>query len=80
MAEDTAPHTEGERTTIIAPGKVFQPREEAYEYKLEAPTFTGVEDVEQFISEFNETLAITQWPPRVALIKLPGALTEQAKP
>jgi len=63
MAEDTAPHTESEHTTIIAPRRLFQPGEEAYRYKIEAPTFTGVEDVEQFISEFNKTLAITQWLP-----------------
>jgi len=81
MEEDMVPRTESERTTIIAPRRLFEPGEEAYRYKLEAPTFTGVEDVEQFISEFNETLAISQWPPRVALIKLwGGALTEQAKP
>jgi len=49
MEEDTAPRTEGECNTIIAPGRLFQPGEEAYRYKLEAPTFTGVEDVEQFI-------------------------------
>jgi len=79
MAEDTTPHTEGERTTIVTPRRLFQPGEEAYKYKLEAPTFTGVEDVEQFISEFNETWTITQWPPRVALLKLRGALTEETK-
>jgi len=80
MVEDTTPHPEGERTTIVAPRKLFQPGEEAYRYKLEAPTFTGVEDVDQFISEFNETLAITQWPPRVPLIKLGGGIdgTSQA--
>jgi len=51
MAEDTTLHTEGEHT----PRRLFQPGEEAYKYKLEAPTFTGIEDIEQFILEFNET-------------------------
>jgi len=51
-----------------------------YKHKLKVPTFTGIEDIEQFISEFNETWAITQWPPRVALIKLWEALTREAKP
>jgi len=80
MAEDAAPRTEGERNTVRAPERLFQPGEEAYRYKLKAPTFTGQEDVEQFITEFSEVLAITKWPPRVALIKLRRALTEQAKP
>jgi len=30
MAEDTTPHTEGERTTIVIPRRLFQPGEEAY--------------------------------------------------
>jgi len=60
MAEDTTLHTEGESTTIVTPRRLFQPGEEAYKYKLKAPTFTGIEDIKQFISEFNETWAITQ--------------------
>jgi len=36
--------------------------------------------MEQFIQEFNEVIDITQWTPRVALIQLRIALTEQAKP
>jgi len=80
MAEDTAPNKEGERDTVIAPERLSQPGEEAYEYRLEAPVFTGLGDVEQFIREFNEVAAITQWPPRIALIQLRMALTEQAKP
>jgi len=80
MAEDATPRTEGEQNTVRAPERLFQPEKEAYRYKLEAPTFTGLEDVEQFITEFSEVLAITQWPPRVALIKLRRALTEQTKP
>jgi len=51
-----------------------------YKYKLKVPTFTGIKDIEQFISEFNETWAITQWPPRVALVQLRRALTGEAKP
>jgi len=54
--------------------------EEAYRYCLKAPTFTGREDVEQFIQMFSDVIDITQWPPRVALIQLRMALTEQAKP
>jgi len=80
MAEDTILHTEGESTTIVTPRRLFQPGKEVYKYKLKVTTFTGIEDIEQFISEFNETWAITQWPPRVARIKLRGALTGEAKP
>jgi len=80
MAEGTAQHMEGERANIIAPERLFQPEEEAYRYKLEAPVFTGLEDVEQFIQEFSEVIAITQCPPRVALIQLRMALAEQDKP
>jgi len=53
---------EGERETIIAPDRLFQPGEEVYKDKLAAPVFTGLGDVEQFIQEFNEVRAITQWP------------------
>ena len=49
-------------------------------YRLEAPTFTGEEEVEQFIQEFQEVLEIAQWPPRVALLKLRMALRDKAKP
>jgi len=57
-------------------------RRELYEdrYRLEAPTFTGEEEVEQFIQEFQEVLEIVQWPPRVALLKLRMALRDKAKP
>jgi len=53
---------------------------ELYEdrYRLEAPTFTGEEAVEQFIQEFKEVMEIAQWPPRVALLKLRIALTDKA--
>jgi len=57
MAENTTPHTEGERTTIVTPRRLFQPREEAYKYKLEAPTFTGIEDVDQFMQNLTKP-----WP------------------
>jgi len=42
--------------------------EEADRYRLQAPIFTGLEDIEQFIQKFNDVIDITQWPPRVALI------------
>jgi len=64
------PLNEGVRETIIAPERLFQPGEEAYRDKLEAPVFTGLGDVEQFIQTFNEVRAITQCSPRVVLIKL----------
>jgi len=80
MAEDTTLHTEGECNHIVNPRGLIQPGEETYEYQLKIPTFTGIEDVEQFTSELNETWDITQWPPRVALAKLRGALTGEAKP
>jgi len=80
MAEETTRHTEGERTHIINPRRLSQPGEEIYKYKLNVPTFAGTGDIEQFISVFNETWTITQWPLRVALAKLRGALTGEAKP
>jgi len=80
MAEDTTLHAEGERTHIVNPRRLIQPREETHKYRLKTPTFTVVEDVEQFASEFHETWDITRWPPRVALAKLRGALTGEAKP
>jgi len=79
MAEDTTLHAEGESTYIVTPRRLFQPGEEVHKYRLKVPTFAGIEEVEQFISEFNETWAITQWPPRVAPVKLRGALTGEAK-
>jgi len=80
MAEDTTLHTEGESTYIVTPRRLSQPGEEVHKYRLKVPTFAGIEDIEQFISEFNETWAITQWPPRVALVKLRGTLTGETKP
>jgi len=55
MAEDTTLHAEGERTHIVNPRGLIQPGEETYKYRLKVPTFTGMEDGEQFASEFNET-------------------------
>jgi len=79
MAEGTAQHMESERDVVIAPERLVQSEEEAYRYWLKAPIFTSLEDVERFIQEFSKVIAITQSPPRVALIKLRMALTEQAK-
>jgi len=60
MAEDTTLHTEGDRTYILNPRGLFQAGEEAHKYRLKVPTFTGIDDVKQFISEFNETWEIIQ--------------------
>jgi len=49
-------------------------------YRLKAPTFTGEEAVEQFIQEFQDVMEVTQWPPRVALLKLRKTLMDKAKP
>jgi len=76
----TTQRIEGERNIVIAPEGLTQPGEEAYRYRLKAPVFTGLKDVEQFIQEFSEVIDITQWPPWVALIQLRMALTEQTKP
>lgn len=46
---------------ILLEGPTLQ-GEEAYRYRLKAPTFTGLEDVERFIQEFKEVIDITQWP------------------
>jgi len=80
MAKGTGQHIEGERDIVMAHERLIEPWEEAYRYRLKAPVCTGLEDVEQFIQEFSEVMEITQWPPRVALIQLRMALTEQAKP
>jgi len=79
MAEETAQRIEDEREIVIVPERLTQPVKEAYRYRLKAPVFTGLEDVEQFIKQFSEVIDITQWPPRVALIQLRMALPEQAK-
>lgn len=44
------------------------------------PVLTGNEDGEQFIQEFSDVVEVTQWPPRVALLKLRMSLAEKAKP
>jgi len=71
---------EGELDIAVAPEGPMLQVEEAHRYRLKAPTFTGREDVEQFIHEFEDVVDITQWPPSVALIQLRMALIEQAKP
>jgi len=47
---------------------------------LKPATFTDQEDVEEFIQELSNVVAITQRLPWVALIQLWLALTKQAKP
>ena len=79
MAEDMTLHAGGERTHVVNPRGLIQPGRQTHQYRLQTPTFTGVEDVEQFASEFRETRDVAQWPPRVALAKLRGALTGEAK-
>jgi len=49
-------------------------------YRLKGPVFTGNENVKQFIQEFSDVVAVTQWPPHVALLQLRLALTDKAKP
>jgi len=80
MANRPAQRIEGELDIAVAPEAPVLQEEEVYRYRLKAPVFTGLEDVERFIQEFSEVIDITQWPPRVALIQLRMALTEQAKP
>jgi len=81
------PLDRGERDNVAIPREPVvleevRVRRELYEdrYRLEAPTFTGEEEVEQFIQEFQEVLEIAQWKPRVALHKLRMALRDKAKP
>jgi len=49
-------------------------------YHLRTPIFSGEKDVEQFITEFSDVVAICRWPPRVTLIQLRLCLTGPAKP
>jgi len=39
-------------------------------YHLQALIFSGEEDVEQFITEFSDMVAICRWPNRVTMIQL----------
>jgi len=78
--EGPVQHIKGEPIYPVVQEGPAPPGEKAYRYCLKASTFTGQEDVKQFIHEFSDVLAITQWPPRVALIQLLLALTEKAKP
>jgi len=73
MTGHTAQHPGGESDNFIH-------MKEMYRNKLNVSTFAGVGDVEQFIEEFTGVSVVTQWPPRVALIKLWEALTEHARP
>jgi len=75
------PLNRGERDNVAIPVEPVRVRRELYEdkYRLEAPTFTGKEEVEKFIQEFQEVIEIAQWPPRVALPKLRMALRDKAK-
>jgi len=88
--EDTklpTPQTEGEGDNTVIPvhpvvlEDVRAPRElNEDRYRLKAPTFTGEDEVEQFIQEFHDVMEVTQWPPRVALLKLRMPLMDKAKP
>jgi len=73
MTEHTTKHPGGKPANFLH-------MEEVYRDKLTAPTFTGVEDVEQFIEEFHDVADVAQWPPQVALVKLREILTERARP
>jgi len=81
------PRNEGEKDNVAIPEdpvvleEVRVPRElNEVSYQLKAPTFTGEEAVEQFIQDFQDVIEVTQWPPRVALLKLRMALMDKAKP
>jgi len=45
-------------------------------YHLNAPTFTGEEEVEQFIREFGDVMEVTQWPPQGSLAEAENAIDE----
>jgi len=49
-------------------------------YHLQAPVFSGEEDVEQFITEFSNVAGICRWSARVTLIQLRLCLTGPTKP
>jgi len=81
------PQNEGEEDNVAIPEdpvvleEVRAPRElNEDRYRLKAPTFTGEEAVEHFIQKFQDVIEVTQWPPRVALLKLRMALMDKAKP
>jgi len=88
--EDTElpiPQNEGEGDDTVIPVNpvvledVRAPRElNEDRYLLKAPNFTGEEEVEQFIQKFQNVMEVTQWPLRVALLKLRMSLMEKAKP
>lgn len=76
----------GEPVNNIILGNLVSRGNEAYRelpadrYRVKGPVFTGNEDVEQFIQKFSDVVEVTQWPPRVDLLKLGLALAEKAKP
>jgi len=49
MEEEPARQIEGELDIAVAPEAPVLQEEEAYRYRLKAPIFIGLEDVEQFI-------------------------------
>jgi len=77
---------EGERDNNVVPRDPVIEKRGAHRelvadrYRLKSPTFTGNEEAEQFILEFSDVMEVTQWPPRVALLKLRMSLMDKAKP
>jgi len=49
MEEEPVRQIEGELDIAVAPEAPVLQEEEAYRYRLKAPVFTGLEDMEQFI-------------------------------
>jgi len=81
------PMNEGEEDDIdinVKPvvREVVRVHREYYEnkYQLKVPTFSGEEPVEQFVQEFQDVMEVTQWPPRISLLKLRMALSDKTKP
>jgi len=62
------PTAEGERGADAMPvNHVVEERKVPLEltkdrYRLKVPTFTGEEEVEQFIQEFSDVMDVAQWP------------------
>jgi len=92
MATDNADlppqQTEGEHEDNVAPINFVIEVEETRapkdlnkdRYRLKAPTFTGEEEVEQFMQEFSDLMEVTQRPLQVPLLKLRMSLMDKAKP
>jgi len=76
----------GELTGQIVPKSPVPWDEEAHKglsgdrYRLKTPVCTCTEDVEQFIQELSDVVAVTHWPPRVTFLQFWLALTDKAKP